>query len=243
MKKVKKNVFVKNIKLGKTLDYLATKKKILFLTTSNRWIENGEKPKSTQLAEKIATVIGRERVVVLDVSSLKIYHCEGNISTSKGNNCGIKQVTLQDKEKNPSGMHRCWASINNSDDELWKVSKALFESDCVVFFGSVRWGQMNAYYQKLIERLSWIENRHSTLGEDNIVQKIDAGIIIVGQNWYGKGVLATQKKVLQFYGFHVIDSLCWNWQFTHDEKDESKSSYTAASQKFELDVLSKIVKK
>ena len=102
---------------------------------------------------------------------------------------------------------------------------------------------MNAYYQKLIERLSWIENRHSTLGENNIVQKIDAGIIIVGQNWNGKEVLATQKKVLQFYGFNIVDSICWNWQFISDSKDESKDSYTDAYKKFNSDVLLKIRKR
>jgi hypothetical protein len=44
---------------------------------------------------------------------------------------GLKKLYLKDKEKNPSGYHRCWASIHNEDDELWKISKELFESDCV----------------------------------------------------------------------------------------------------------------
>ena len=163
---MKQKGYKNNMLIDKVLknisQYLISKKKILFLTTSNRWNESGEKPKSTLLAEKIAEAVGKEKVIIIDVTSIKIYNCEGNISISQGNNCGLQKSVLQDKEKNPLGLHRCWASINNKDDELWKVSKALFESDCVVFFGSVRWGQMNAYYQKLIERLSWIENRHST---------------------------------------------------------------------------------
>jgi hypothetical protein len=106
---------------------------------------------------------------------------------------------LKDKDKNPSGFHRCWASINNKDDELWKISKPLFESDVVIFFGSVRWGQTNSFYQKLIERLTWIENRRTTLGEGNIVEKIDAGIILLGQNWNGRRVLNDQKEVFKFF--------------------------------------------
>jgi len=161
----------KNI-LEKTIRRLNGKKKILFLTTSNRWIgEGGEKAKSTLLAERMAARIGAGKVTVLDVPSLKIYPCEGNVSAARGNYCGPKESLLKDTTKNPSGCHRCWASFNNQDDELWIISRELLQSDCVVFFGSVRWGQMNSFYQKLIERLTWLENRHSTLGEDNILKK------------------------------------------------------------------------
>src|SRR3989344_1470966 len=160
---------------------------------SNRW--EGEKlpPKSTSLAVLIKKKLGK-KVVLIDVSKLKIYACEGNVSSSKGNNCGVEGAVLKDKIKNPTGYHRCWASINNKDDELWKISRAIFESDAVVFFGSVRWGQMNGIYQKLIERLTWIENRQSTLGEKNIVRNIDVGLIITGQNWNEENVLKTQKN-------------------------------------------------
>ena len=115
--------------------------------------------------------------------------------------------------------------INEKNDELWKITKELFESDCVVFFASVRWGQANGYYQKLIERLTWIENRHSTLGEKNIIKEIDAGFIAVGQNWNGKIVTDTQKQVLQFFGFNTPNELFWNWQFTDNSLDETQSSY------------------
>jgi len=229
----------KNKEVNQTIMYLKKKKKILFLTTSNRWIGSKEKPKSTILAERIAHNIG-EKITIIDVTKLKIYNCEGNISGQNGNNCGVTKAVLKDIKKNPSGCHRCWGSINNKDDELWKISKELLKSDCVIFFGSVRWGQMNAYYQKLIERLSWIENRHSTLREDNIVKKIDAGIIITGQNWNGKEVIKTQKKILDFYGFNVVKSLCWNWQYTTKEDDESNESYIDAPNKFNREVILKI---
>jgi multimeric flavodoxin WrbA len=227
-------MFTSSDHFKKTLEHLKLKKNILFLTTSNRWSgeDGGEKAKSTQLALHFADLLGSS-VKVMDIPKLKIFPCEGNVSTANGNTCGFLKAKLNDSDKNPSGNHRCWASLNNPDDELWKVSKALFESDCVVFFGSVRWGQMNSYYQKLIERLTWIENRHSTLGEENVVKDIEAGIIIVGQNWHGKEVLQTQKDVLKFYGFNVEDSLCWNWQYSNDSADESNESYKAATLEFE----------
>jgi multimeric flavodoxin WrbA len=184
------------------------------------------------LAELIAKKVGTQKVTIFDVPKLKIYPCEGNVSTNKGNSCGLLDACLKDKSKNPSGFHRCWASYNNPDDQLWQISKELFKSDAVVFFGSVRWGQMNSNYQKLIERLTWIENRHSTLGENNIVKKIEAGIIIVGQNWKGQEVLQTQKSVLRFFGFKVSKELSWNWQFSSDENDENNKSYLEASKVF-----------
>lgn len=220
--------------LSEMINYLQHKNKILFLTTSNRWSggKNPEQPKSTQLAHAIAQNIGNEKVRVLDVSALNIATCEGNVSTRNGNTCGVVKATLNDPQRNPTGHLRCWASINNPDDELWKVSSALLASDCVVFFGSVRWGQMNSIYQKLIERLTWLENRHSTLGESNVLEHIDAGIVAIGHNWNGAQVVQTQKQVLSMYGFAVQDTLCWSWAFTTPE-DESNTSYTKAADAFQ----------
>ena len=223
----------KNI-LDNTLHALNNYQKILFLTTSNRWQgeEGGEKPKSTLLAYEIAKRLEAPEVSIIEVPLLTIHPCEGNVSTRRGNTCGVADAKTKDPFKNPSGHHRCWASVNNKDDELWKISKELFASDCVVFFGSVRWGQMNSTYQKLIERLTWIENRHTTLGEENIVQNINAGIIIVSQNWNSSQVLDTQKKVLEFFGFNVAEDLCWSWQYSKDETDESQASYIDAADQF-----------
>lgn len=219
--------------LQKTLEYLKGKNKVLLLTTSNRWSgeSGGEMPKSTALAYKLAKILG-EKASVIEVPKLKIYPCEGNVSTARGNTCGVKKALLGDTAKNPSGQHRCWASLNNPDDELWKISKELFNSDCVMFFGSIRWGQLNSFYQKLIERLTWIENRHSTLGEDNLLAAIDAGIITVGHNWHGEEAMLTQKKVLEYYGFRVVDDLCWHWQFTDEAGNESGEGYAQAAKEF-----------
>jgi multimeric flavodoxin WrbA len=224
-------------KYKKTIDYLRDKKKVLLLTTSNRWVKHKDDvPKSSQLALKIQDLLGKEKVTLIDTTKLHIVPCEGNVSSNKefgGNHCGTIGALLKNKEQNPSGHHRCWASINEKGDELWKISKELFESDCVLFFASIRWGQANSYYQKLIERLTWIENRHSTLGESNLVKNIDAGFIAVGQNWNGSDVTATQKSVLEFYGFKTPDPLFWNWQFTDNALDETKSSYLKGVNVFE----------
>ena len=230
--KIANNPAIYTKKLDTLINYLKDKEKVLLLTTSNRWEGDKEQPKSTQLAEFVKKEVGNS-VEVIDVSKLTIHCCEGNVSKMDGNNCGVKDAALKDKEKNPSGNHRCWASINNKDDELWKVSKPLFEADAIVFFVSVRWGQANSIYQKLIERLNWIENRHTTLEEDNIIEGKEAGIVVIGQNWNGTAVLDTQKKVLDFYGFNVPDELSFSWQYTDDALDETQESYKKAPEAFE----------
>lgn len=224
-------------KLVETIEFLETKEKVLFLTTSNRggWAvkELDEEPKSTKLAKSIQNYLGKSKCKLIEVPDLKIYACEGNVSHKRGNECGLKKASLKDKEKNPTGNHRCWRNINNPDDELWKISKELFESDAVVFFGSIRWGQMNAQYQNLIERLTWLENRHTTLGESNLLKNVACGIIAIGQNWNGAEVIKTQKQVLSFFGFDVKDELSWNWQYTTNPKDETQKSYQNSSKKFD----------
>ena len=223
-------------KLVETVKFLETKKKILFIATSNRgeWVmkELKEEPKSTKLAKAIQSYLGKNKCVLFETIKLTIHHCEGNVSHMDGNGCGVKKSVLKDKEKNPSGNHRCWRNINNPDDELWKITKELFESDAVVFFGSIRWGQMNAQYQNLIERLTWLENRHTTLGESNLLKDISCGVIAIGQNWRGKEVVDVQKQVLNFFGFKVEDRLSWNWQYTDNSKDETQTSYKKASKDF-----------
>ena len=223
--------------IKKTLDILKDKKKVLLLSCSNRynWDEKDiDIPKSKMIAMYLNDEL-KDSSVLIDVSELNIVPCEGNVSRKDGNSCGVLKAMLKDKKKNPSGEHRCWASLNNSDDELWKISKELFESDAVIFFSSIRWGQTNMFYQNLIERLTWIENRHNTLGESNLVKDIETGFICVGQNWNGENVTETQKKVHEFYGFKPNDSLYWNWQYTKDVNDETQKSYKDSHKKFVKD--------
>ena len=210
-----------NLKVLKnTIKELEKYKKVLLLTCSNRGeeVSKTQLPKSSILARVIHNNL--DNSTIIDVTKLKIYPCEGNVSRMEGNVCGIKEALLDDPEKNPSGYHRCWASVHNPDDELWKISKELFESDCVVFFASVRWGQANMFYQKLIERLNWINNRFIPYGEENIIKNISSGFIIVGQHQYGDDITELQYNNHEYYGFDVNKELYWNWNAENIEYDD-----------------------
>lgn len=76
------------------IDFLDGKDKVLFLTTSSRWFDEkgGETPKSGLLASYISKKL-LSRVEVVDVSRLRIYECEGNVSTAKGNACGRRRAS------------------------------------------------------------------------------------------------------------------------------------------------------
>ena len=230
-------------KLEKTISELQKLDKDLLLTCSNRYNWDPNKidiPKSTILAMVINEYLN-DKSVLIDVPELNILPCEGNVSRREGNSCGVMKAKLKDDNKNPSGHHRCWVNINEKGDELWKISKELFQSNAVIFFTSVRWGQANMFYQKLIERLTWLQNRHSTLGESNILGDIQSGFICIGHNWKGMDVVDTQKKVHVFYGFKPNDDFYWNWQFTNKISEETPESYEESFpsfvKKFDLDNL------
>jgi multimeric flavodoxin WrbA len=198
-------------------------KKIFFLTTSTRWEGESELPKSSIIADELATRL--DNCQVINVSKLKIFSCEGNVSSKKGNHCGVKASKLDNDKHNPTGNIRCWASVNNKSDEMYKVANAIFESDIVIFFGSIRWGKLNATYTQLIERLTWLENRHASLGESNLLKDKEAGVIAVGHNWNGKEAVNLERQVLQFFGFKTPAVLTFNWQWTSDKYDESLAGY------------------
>lgn len=213
--------------LKKLYNYLKKKKssKILFLTTSNRWEGDKELPKSSIIADELIKKLGSDNIELINVSKLKIFPCEGNVSTKRGNTCGLKEAKLDDKEKNPTGHIRCWAALNNKSDEMYKVANAILDADIVIFFGSIRWGKMNAVYAELVERLTWLDNRHSTLGESNLLKDKEVGVIATGHNWNGEEAVKLEKQVLAFFGFKTPDVLSFNWQWTKDKNDESKKGY------------------
>lgn len=210
-------------KLKRLYNYLKNQegKKIVFLTTSNRWEGEKELPKSSIIADELKKRLNN--VDIINVSKLKIFPCEGNVSTHKGNTCGVKDALL--KTNDPNKFIRCWASINNKSDELHKVANAIYDADIVIFFGSIRWGKMNAIYSQLIERLTWLENRHATLGESNLLKDKECGIVAVGHNWNGEEAVKLEKEVLGFFGFKTPNQLSFNWQFTKDKFDETKKGY------------------
>lgn len=205
-------------------DYLLSQdgKKILFLTTSNRWEGEKELPKSSILAEELSTRLNN--CEIMNVSKLKIFPCEGNVSNHEGNKCGVKEALLAG-QKNPNKFIRCWASVNNDSDEMYTVANSIYESDIIIFFGSIRWGKMNAIYTQLIERLTWLENRHTTLGESNLLEAKQAGVVAIGHNWNGKEAVKLEKEVLDFFGFNTPPQLSFNWQYLKDANDETQKGY------------------
>ena len=68
-------------------------KKIVFLTTSNRWEGEKELPKSSIIAEELRKKLNN--CDIINVSKLKIFPCEGNVSNHKGNGCGVKEAILK----------------------------------------------------------------------------------------------------------------------------------------------------
>ena len=83
-------------KLNKFFKYLdKSDKKILFLTTSNRWEGYDELPKSSIIAKELSSKL--KSVEIINVSKLKIFPCEGNVSSHNGNGCGIKDAILKNK--------------------------------------------------------------------------------------------------------------------------------------------------
>jgi multimeric flavodoxin WrbA len=223
--------------VSRLIRHLEKRNDILLLTTSTRYRrEAWDVPKSTQLARHVLDHLKQKkrRVTLLDVPKLKIHTCEGNVSSGNGNRCGLLEAKLPDRSRNPTGHHRCWASINNQDDQLYVISRELFRSQAVVFFVSVRWGQANSVYQRLFERLSWIENRFTTLGESPIPQLkgLEAGIVVFGQNWNDAAVLKTQRQNFEWFGWKTPAALSFYWQFTRDADDESPESYLGAIAEF-----------
>jgi multimeric flavodoxin WrbA len=219
-------------KLNKLYKYLKkSDKKILFLTTSNRWEGEKELPKSSVIAHELAKQL--KSVEIINVSKLKIFPCEGNVSNKEGNGCGVKAAML--KSNNTDNFIRCWAAINNPTDEMHKVANAIYNADIVIFFGSIRWGKMNAIYTQLIERLTWLENRHTTLGESNLLKDKETGVIAVGHNWNGKEAVKLEKEVLGFFGFKTPEVLSFNWQYIENKNDETQSGYKKAYADFMKD--------
>jgi multimeric flavodoxin WrbA len=221
------------------IEKLTPCKKVVFITTSSRspYVEKfGESPKSSQLARNLAEKLKQRdvKVEIIDAAKLNIHNCLGCVSEVHGNNCGVKESAVKDDVKNPHGHLRCWASHDFKDDELYKIANAIYDSQAVIFFGSQRWGSVNAIYQKVIERLDWMENMHSTLGEKSTIDNIMAGLVVIGQNWQVDQSLTTQRKVLEFFGFQVPEELYMGWQYTRDVNDESPESYRNAVDTFEI---------
>jgi hypothetical protein len=102
-----------------------------------------------------------------------------------------------------------------------------------MFFASVRWGQANMYYQKLIERLNWINNRFVPLGEDNVIKDITSGFIIIGQHENADSICKLQYGMHDYYGFKPNEELYWYWMAENIKyDDETLKGYLESYPKF-----------
>jgi hypothetical protein len=102
-----------------------------------------------------------------------------------------------------------------------------------MFFSSVRWGSANMYYQKLIERLNWINNRYIPYGESNIIKDTTSGFICVGQHQYADDICELQYGNHKYYGFNADKDLYWYWNAEDiDYNDETLQGYLESYPEF-----------
>lgn len=125
---------------------------------------------------------------------------------------------------------------------MYVIANKIYEADIIIFFGSVRWGKMNSIYSKLIERLTWMESRHTTLKESNILKDKEAGIVCIGHNWNSQNAVDLEKDVLRFFGFNTPKELSINYQWSYDSDDESIRGYKDDHSSFmdEINILDKL---
>jgi len=128
---------------------------------------------------KASKRIFQEEIRIIDVPKLVITHArQYQCAQRQPSNAGSHTEEQTENPPVPSLL----GLDQQQDDELYKITRVLFQSKVVVFF-VVRWGQANSVYQRLLERLSWIENVlprwREALAE---ITKCEAGIVLFGQN-------------------------------------------------------------
>jgi hypothetical protein len=102
-----------------------------------------------------------------------------------------------------------------------------------MFFSSVRWGAANMFYQKLIERLNWINNRYIPYGESNIIKDTTSGFICVGQHSYAEQICQLQYNNHKYYGFDADEDLYWFWKAEDiNYNDETLQGYLESYPEF-----------
>jgi len=131
------------------------------------------------------------------------------------------------------GPARCWASINNKDDQLYKVSRELFKSQAVSS-SSPSAGTNQQRVSAPLRAPQLDRDRVTSLGEAPIPQlkKLEAGIVLFGHNWNDEQVLKTQRQNFKWFGWKTPAALSFNWQYTGDAEEESLESYLGSIEEF-----------
>jgi len=159
----------------------------------------------------------RHTVRMIDASQLHIVNNLSCYSSGKSN-CASYDA----------GKYRCWAHKLSHDtpseyggkDQMGVLYDAYDWADIVIFGTSVRWESHSAILQKIIERMTTLQNRNVVYGERNPLQNKRCGVIVTGHNSMAQKVAAHLLRAFEWLGFttDIFYQVVWqNSQNIHSE--------------------------
>jgi len=118
-----------------------------------------------------------------------------------------------------AGKYRCWAHKLSHDDPLKYGGRdqmgALYDTfdwaEIVIFGTSVRWQSHSAILQKIIERMTTLQNRNVVYCEANPLSGKRCGVVVTGHNSMAQNVAAHLLRVFEWLGFntHIYNQIVW----------------------------------
>lgn len=140
-----------------------------------------------------------------------------------------------------AGKYRCWAHKLSHDnpeefggaDQMGDIYDGIESADVVIFSTSVRWESHSALLQKIIERMTTLQNRHTVYGEPNPLLHKKCGVIVTGHNSKAQSVASHLLNVLQWIGFdtNIYRQIVWqNNTNLHSEVSDKTDIHTLRSQ-------------
>jgi multimeric flavodoxin WrbA len=127
-----------------------------------------------------------------------------------------------------AGKYRCWAHKLSHDDpeafggadQMGVLYDGFAWADIVVFATSVRWESHSAILQKVIERMTTLQNRSTVYGERNPLAGKRCGVLVTGHNAKAQSVASHLIEVFQWLGFESCFFYQAVWQFTENLHSE-----------------------
>lgn len=127
-----------------------------------------------------------------------------------------------------AGAYRCWAhklshenpSAYGGRDEMGVLYDGFLWADTVVFATSVRWESHSAILQKIIERMTTLQNRAVVYGEPNPLSGKRCGVVVTGHNAKAQSVASHLLEVFQWLGFDTAFFSQLVWQRTQNLHSE-----------------------
>jgi len=118
-----------------------------------------------------------------------------------------------------AGRYRCWAHKLSHDnpeqyggrDEMPVLYEGFDWADVVVFGTSTRWESHSALLQKIIERMTNLQNRNVVYGEPNPLAEKKCGVVVTGHNAKSQSVASHLLEVFQWLGFdtNIFYQIVW----------------------------------